>query len=228
MSREAVINALLEAALPKVELEGWRDHVFTEAIESAGIDRIRAYAACPQRCVDLALEFHRRGDRQMVGQLQNEDLESIKFSKRVALAVKLRIRSVADHRGVVRKGMALFVHSAHSHRGAKAVWDTADCIWNTLGDKSDDFNWYSKRAILSGVIGSSFLYWLSDQSENFEATSNFVDRRIADVMRIEETKRKLRQNPLSGFVMRGVDNFAKVVRIPPDPRNLPGWVSWRR
>jgi ubiquinone biosynthesis protein COQ9 len=35
--------------------------------------------------------------------------------------------------------------------GARAIWGTADAIWTALGDTSEDVNWYTKRATLSGV-----------------------------------------------------------------------------
>jgi hypothetical protein len=54
---------------------------------------------------------------------------------------------------------------------------------------SDDLNWYSKRAILSGVYSSTVLYWLGDQSAGHAATWAFLDRRIEDVMRFETLKK---------------------------------------
>ena len=50
------------------------------------------------------------------------------------------------------------------------------------------------------------LFWLGDETENFKATSDFLDRRIEDVMTIEKAKGKLR----------------KVIKDLPDPFELLG------
>ena len=58
-------------------------------------------------------------------------------------------------------------------------------MWRAAGDKSSDFSYYTKRAMLSGVYGATFLYWLSDASEGNSATWAFLDKRIDNVMQIE-------------------------------------------
>lgn len=42
----------------------------------------------------------------------------------------------------------------------RALWRSADAIWMWAGDTSDDYNHYTKRALLSGVMGSTILFWL--------------------------------------------------------------------
>jgi ubiquinone biosynthesis protein COQ9 len=68
------------------------------------------------------------------------------------------------------------------------LYRTTDAIWHAAGDKSTDFNFYSKRALLGGVFSSTVLYWLNDRSEGDQATWDFLARRIDDVMRFEKLK----------------------------------------
>jgi ubiquinone biosynthesis protein COQ9 len=123
--------------------------------------------------------------------------------------------------------VTLFTLPMHAADGARALWETADTIWTALGDTSDDLNWYSKRAILSGVYSSTVLYWLGDQSAEHGATWAFLDRRIEDVMRIETVKKHVRENRLLAPLMAGPDWLAKQVRAPSAtvPADLPG--RWR-
>jgi ubiquinone biosynthesis protein COQ9 len=44
--------------------------------------------------------------------------------------------------------------------------------------------------LLAGVVGSTTLFWLDDDSEGGTETSDFLDRRIADVMRISSVRRR--------------------------------------
>ena len=78
---------------------------------------------------------------------------------------------------------------------ARLVWETADAIWDGLGDRSEDVNWYTKRATLSAVISSSVLYWLGDESEGRHDSRDFIGRRIDGVMQFEKFKAAARKLP---------------------------------
>ena len=65
-----------------------------------------------------------------------------------------------------------------------------DAIWHAAGDRSADFSWYTKRAILAAVYSATVLYWLRDTSEDDAATLAFLDRRLAGVGRIGRLRRR--------------------------------------
>ena len=200
--RNELREKLLAAALPHVAFDGWGEVSLLAAAKDCGVSAEAARAAFPRGAVDMAIAFHQQGDGLMVARMGSEDLAAMRYSERVAAAVRFRLEAVAD-KDVVRRGMTLFSLPHNAPEGAKLVWGTADRIWVALGDTSDDINWYSKRAILSGVYWSCVLFWLGDTSEDHAASWEFVDRRIGDVMRFEKFKGQVRDNkvlaPLVGF-----------------------------
>jgi len=195
-SMDTARAAILEAALPHVPFDGWSEATLRAAISDSGVADGLARALFPRGGVDLALEFHRSGDRLMAERLSQADLSGMRYSEKVVHAIRTRLDVVED-RELVRRGTTLFALPAHAAEGARAIWGTSDAIWRALGDTSRDFNWYSKRATLSAVYGATVLYWLGDDSPGQMATSDFIDRRIADVMRIEKVKSGLRDNPFT-------------------------------
>jgi ubiquinone biosynthesis protein COQ9 len=66
-----------------------------------------------------------------------------------------------------------------------------DAVWHAAGDRSADFSWYTKRAILAAVYGATLLYWLRDSSDDDAATLGFLDRRLAGVGRIGSARRRV-------------------------------------
>ena len=84
----------------------------------------------------------------------------------------------------MRRGVTLLAQPQNAPVAAKLTWATVDAIWRACGDRSHDYNYYTKRGLLSGVWTSTLLYWLNDRSEGDAATWAFLDRRIGDVMRI--------------------------------------------
>jgi ubiquinone biosynthesis protein COQ9 len=69
-----------------------------------------------------------------------------------------------------------------------SLYRTVDAIWQVAGDTATDWNFYTKRLLLAGVYGSTLLFWLDDKSEGFAATWAFLERRLADVMRIQKAR----------------------------------------
>lgn len=222
-------DRLLDAALAHVPFDGWSDATLTAAAVDAGVDRATARALFPRGAVDMALAFHARGDQSMVERLSSEDLSALKFREKIAAAVRFRLEAVGD-KELVRRGATLFALPHHAPDGARAVWRTCDLIWATLGDTSEDVNWYTKRATLSGVYSSTVLYWLGDNSAGDQATWAFLDRRIDNVMQFETLKAKVRDNPALKPLLAGPNWLLSHVKAPtrmPDI-DLPGMMSPRR
>jgi ubiquinone biosynthesis protein COQ9 len=219
---------LLDAALPHVAFDGWTPATFQAACRDADVSPNEARLACPRGAVDLAVAFHLRGDAEMVVRLKSAQLSDLRFRDRIALAIRLRLEAAED-REAVRRGVTLFALPMHAAEGARLIWGTADAIWTALGDTSDDLNWYTKRATLSGVYSSSVLYWLGDESLGHQDTWAFIDRRIEDVMRIEQLKAQARANPVLSRLMAGPAWLATKVRKPARmPQvDLPGYTAPR-
>ena len=214
---------LIAAALPHVVFDGWSAAALEAAASDVGLSLAEARAACPRGAIDLAIAHHKAGDAAMVEKLGQTDLAPMRYSDRVAFAVRLRIDLAGDVE-VVRKASALFAMPQNTGEGAALIWGTADAIWTALGDTSRDVNWYSKRAILSGVYGSAVLFWLGDNSANARDTTAFIDRRIGDVMRFEKFKADMRGSDLFGPLASGLGKMLSGIRAP-DPEfaaDLPG------
>ncbi|MEQ5827101.1 COQ9 family protein [Sulfitobacter sp. NFXS29] len=215
-------DQLLDAAVMHVPFDGWSPATFKAAIKDSGLDPALARAVCPRGAVDLAVAYHRRGDAKMLEGLAQADLSQMRFRDRIAKAVRLRLE--AGDREAIRRGSTLFALPHHAPEGAGLIWETSDKIWTALGDTSDDVNWYSKRATLSGVYSATLLYWLGDASEGHQATWSFLDRRIDDVMQIEKIKAQVRESPTLSRLMAGPNWLLSHIKAPrgqQDP-DLPG------
>ncbi len=220
-----LIDRLLDAALMHVPFDGWSEATFSAAARDAEIDITMARAMCPRGAVDLALAYHARGDAAMVDRLKSDALPE-RFRDKIAAAVRFRIEAVSD-KEAVRRGTTLFALPMHAADGAKAIWGTADLIWDTLGDTSDDVNWYTKRATLAGVYSATVLYWLGDDSTDNQATWAFLDRRIDDVMQIEKVKAQVRDSKTLSALLAGPNWVLSQIKAPPRMPNadLPGMWS---
>lgn len=218
----AARERLLDAALPHVVFDGWTETALRHAIAELGAEKspekgdyaALARLAFPRGGIDMALAFHRRADRQLSQALDRADLQSMRIRDRIAFCVRKRIEIVAPHREAVRRGASLFALPINAPEGARAVWGTADLIWNRCGDTATDYNWYTKRAILASVISSTKLFWLGDNSTDYTATWAFLDRRIENVMQFEKSKAAFGNNPLARAMTWGPRQVLGLIRAP--------------
>jgi ubiquinone biosynthesis protein COQ9 len=217
----AARDAVIGAALAHVPFDGWSETTLKAALADSGVEPALGAALFPRGALDLALAYHRQGDTRMMEALAATDLDVLRIRDRIARAVMTRLDLVED-KELVRRGSTFFALPQNAAEGARAIWGTADAIWTALGDTSDDVNWYSKRATLSAVYSATVLYWLGDDSPGHEATRDFLDRRIGDVMQFEKMKAAVRSNPLGKALLAGPIKLMEQIRAPRAPADLPG------
>lgn len=208
-----ITERLARAALLHVPFDGWSEVTFRAACRDTATPEALARLHVPRGALDLALAAHQLGDAELRARLAALDLTGLRLRERMVQAVMLRLDAAGD-REVVRRASALFALPQHAAAGARAIWQTADVIWTSLGDASQDLNWYSKRAILAGIYGATVLYWLGDDSVGAQATRDFVTRRIEGVMTFEAGKARLRAHPLTAPLMALQARLAGCVRAP--------------
>lgn len=172
--------------------DGWTDAAFKAAVAEAGLSEGEALLACPKGVFDLFDAFAARADAAMLERLGDLDLAAMKIRQRVRAAVQVRLEAQQPYKDAARAMTRALTRPDRAPEAARLLWRTADHIWRALGDTSTDSNFYSKRAILSGVLASTYARWFSDESEGAEATWAFLDARIENVMQFEKLKAKLK------------------------------------
>jgi ubiquinone biosynthesis protein COQ9 len=186
--------ALLDAALPHVAFDGWSMRTLEIAAKEIGKSAFDVKRAFPSGIAEVLACYSARADAQMLETLaRDHDLKALKIRVRIATAVMVRLRSNMQHREAVRRAVAFYSMPWNAPHGLKALWATVDAMWHAAGDTSTDWNYYSKRALLSKVYVTTLHVWLGDESENLADTEAFLYRRIEDVMQIEKLKAKAKE-----------------------------------
>ena len=220
------ISELMLAALPNVAFYGWSNLTFAAACKEVDISEEKAKLFCPRGALDLAVAFHKWGNEQFETSFKTKNISQLKVREKIKKAVELRIVLASD-KEAVRRGVVLFSLPIYAFEGSRLIWDTSDLIWELIGDNSEDYNWYSKRTILSAVYASTVLFWLGDNSEGSKETWHFLDRRIEDVMSFEKVKVQLKTNKLAQDFNGLTRNFLKKIKRSNRnvDTNLPGYLD---
>ena len=177
-------DKILLAALADVPFDGWAWAVIEQAGEKAGYDRDMVAEAFPDKIQSILLHFSNWADREMLARLEDVSCEDMRIRDRVRRGVAERLNVLEPYKESVRASGSYWLNPFRKITAGKMVWQSADKIWIWAGDTSTDYNHYTKRALLSGVITSTMLAWFNDHSDNREETLAFLDRRIDNVLKI--------------------------------------------
>ncbi len=190
---QALRDAMLEAALKEVPFDGWTQAALERAERSAGLGPEAAYRAFPGGAADMAEHASDYFDRKMLAGLDRLDLKAMKVRERVAAGVRERLEACVPHKEACRRLLAFRALPGNKPTALRLAWRTCNLIWYAAGDDATDFNYYTKRGLLFPVYTTTVLYWLSDDSEGNADTWGYLDRRIADVMKIPGYQAKVRK-----------------------------------
>jgi ubiquinone biosynthesis protein COQ9 len=181
---EQLRDTILLAALPHVAFDGWSMVALNAGTADIGFAKHDLLHAFPNGVQDAIAHWSGWADRQAVQAMAAADIAHLKTHQRVAMGVWMRLQALGRWRDAARKATAWLAVPRHAPLASRLAYQTCDAIWRAAGDTSTDFNFYTKRALLGGVVLSTTLYWLQDSSEGAQASSAFLDRRIAEVLQI--------------------------------------------
>jgi ubiquinone biosynthesis protein COQ9 len=161
MSPDDAREKLLDAILPNVPFDGWTHKALSAGAADLDLDPLELDRLFPGGPADVIECFSARADRQMLQGLGALELESMRVRDKVAAAVRLRLEALEPHREAVQRGLTFLGLPPNGALGLRCLYRTVDAVWHGIGDRSVDYNFYSKRA-----------------------TWAFLDRRIGEVLKI--------------------------------------------
>ena len=182
-------DAVIEALLPRIAMDGWTPSALRGAAEAALGDPGAATDLFPRGIASAIEAWADRSDRRMAAQAAAEDVAALRTPARIRRLVAIRLEQAAPHREALRRALGLLALPWNAATAARITARTVDAMWNAAGDRSEDLSWYTRRATLAGVYGSTLAYWLREPAD-LAATMDFLDRRLGDVARIGQAKRR--------------------------------------
>lgn len=179
---------LLEAMLLEVPNAGWTEKALLQGAEKLKIEPIMVWALFPDKEIDALKTWSRFLDQKMAEKLGAMDLPTMPIRMRIFWGVKMRLSLITPYKAAAAKVLRFLLNPKHALLATTLVYETVHQIWKTAGDTSVDYNFYTKRFLLSGVYVSTFLYWLKDTSPEHHATGKFLEARIENVLMLQKAK----------------------------------------
>jgi len=184
-------DAAIDALLPNVPFDGWTIRALRAGLRAIGQSEADAELLFPGGAADMVEAYCDLADRRMAEAAAGLDHAAMRLPERVRAVLALRLRRNRGHKEAVRRAVGLFALPRHAGLAARCTARTVDAVWHAVGDRTADFSWYTKRAILASIYTATVLFWIRDQSEDDAATLAFLDRRLAELGRITRLRRRV-------------------------------------
>jgi ubiquinone biosynthesis protein COQ9 len=183
----------LRAALPHVPALGWSRAALEAGLRDLGRAPREAEWLFPGGPVEAVEAWCDLADREMEEQARQEDLLGQRIPERIRRVITIRLERNEANKDAIRRALALQSLPWNVPSALRTVARTADSMWAAAGDTSADFSWYTRRATLAGVYGATLAFWMQDDTPGFLATRTFLDRRLADLAKLQRPRGPKRQ-----------------------------------
>ncbi|MDG1708648.1 MAG: COQ9 family protein [Emcibacteraceae bacterium] len=183
-------ESLLQAALSHVAFDGWSNATLKRAAVDNNVELNMVDLAFPKGAIDMIDLYAQQCDMAMIEVIKDPEFSKLKIREKITKLVRSRIEIETGHKEASNRTIPFLALPKNHMTSITILYRSVDLMWKAIGDKSTDFNYYTKRMTLSAVYSSTFLYWLGDESENAYDSWEFLDRRIENVMQFEKVKAK--------------------------------------
>lgn len=178
-------NNILTAAMTRVPELGFS----LEALKAGAIDTGHleiTHNLFPAGAFDL-IRYHLVRERNNLQKIKGEleQIEGIGHKVRRLCLERLRANEPYIHQWEDALSVMALPHNIPG--SLSELHNLSDEMWHLVDDQSADMAWYTKRMSLSTVYASTDLFMTQDESEGYEKTWDFLDRRLGEVHTVGST-----------------------------------------
>lgn len=180
---------ILGASLKFVPDMGWSKQAISAGAETIGYPGV-IHGLFPNGGADLVHYFYSMCNRELNEVLEREALETVsstvpkKSEEQVRDALEKRLRMIIPYKKTWPQAMAIMTLPPNVPVSLANLLTLIDDICYYAGDRSVDFNWYTRRMMLAVIYKTTELYMLQDTSEDHKETWLFLERRIKDALQM--------------------------------------------
>uniref|UniRef100_A0A2C9H8G7 Ubiquinone biosynthesis protein n=1 Tax=Anopheles quadriannulatus TaxID=34691 RepID=A0A2C9H8G7_ANOQN len=185
---ERAKEMILDAALAFVQSHGWSKQAIAKGAETVNYPSV-SHGLFPRGGIELVHHFYKQCNLKLIDYLKQEtaDLERVPNPSEFARkAIEYRLRLLEPYLKYWPQALGLMALPPNAPHSLANVLTLVDDICYYSGDRSVDFNWYTRRIGLACIYKTTELYILQDSSTGFEKTWKFLERRMEEASLVHD------------------------------------------
>ncbi len=182
---------ILKNFLDICTLDGWNNKSLGDAVIKSGFkleDQELIFDNGIHSLIDFFIDQNNEKMRKKAAKI---DFTKLRVRDKIKELVKIRLLIEEDNKNALQS-LITISKGERIPNLAKNTYKVTDLMWEIIGDKSTDFNFYTKRLILSKVLTRTTLCFINDTSKNHKKSWDLLDDQIEKVMKLGEIKMKMK------------------------------------
>ena len=192
MSCDSIKLKFLKSFLAISKKEGWNIDTFNKTKKRLKLDSSIINDNFPNKLDDLILFFNSFiNNKVLIFYKKKRIKNSIRL--KILTSLKIRFEILNKNKNAIKQSLIYLAKPTNQILSTKLIYKIVDFTWNSIGDKSKDINFYTKRAILAAIYSSAIIIWLNDKTDNLDKTSMFLEKSIMNMNIISVLKKNFKK-----------------------------------
>ena len=189
MKLNKIKSQLLKEAKPFVAKYGWNENLFNLLKKSKNNSAEYIEVLFPGGYLELLELYLNEINIKMNAESKKIDFFKLRIHERIKALIILRLKIMSNEKTLVSKTILHLLLPNNYNFALKNLYFTVDQIWYLAGDNSTDFNFYTKRIILSTIYFTTLIHFINN--DNFQATVDVLNKQLKKVSKIPKIKNSI-------------------------------------
>ena len=169
---------------------GWNNDLFNKIEKQKKIKLNELFIMFPGGYNEL-LEFSINNlNSKLQKKMENYNLNILPIHKRIKKILLQKIIIMNEEKDFYSKIFFYLLIPKKNSSNLSKLYKSSDLIWNIAKDQSTDFNFYTKRIILSSIYSRTILHFFNNN--NLDETELVLDNSLQKVSKIPLIKNKFK------------------------------------
>ena len=173
-----------------VSEKGFSKNSLKSISKKYGLDINETELLFPEGNIDLIKFTLEQLNNELEEYCRKIDLIRLPIHKRIRKILLLKIDLMSKNKLFYRSIFLNLLIPKKNFSLSSQLYNSVDQLWFIAGDSSTDFNFYTKRFILSGIYSRVMLFFFNNNNQ--EELENILDESLKRVSKIPEIKSKLK------------------------------------
>ena len=178
-------DGILKKAKKIVSVEGWSSEIFSK-LQKQNIEKNDLFFFFPDGYKDLLQYALKNINEQLEYKVKKINLINFPINKRIKKILLLRFDILNEDKEFYKKTVNHLLLPTNNKISKKSLYNSVNTMWYLAGDNSTDFNFYTKRLILSGVYTNALFVFFSKEMKYVEENIDKNLKRISKIPKIKE------------------------------------------
>ncbi|MDC3177795.1 COQ9 family protein [Pelagibacteraceae bacterium] len=168
-----------------VSIEGWSSEIFSK-LQKQNIKKNDLFYFFPEGYKGLLEYALQNINEKLEFKLKKINLINFPINKRIKKILLLRFDILNEDKEFYKKTFNHLLLPTNNKISKKSLYNSVNTMWYLAGDNSTDFNFYTKRLILSGTYTNALFVFFSKEMKYVEENIDKNLKRISKIPKIKE------------------------------------------